>query len=440
MTVLEFATQAVDEEFPYLVCGISFHRTPVEIREKAALPPARVPEGLRYLQDQAGVRECMILSTCNRTELYLSAEKWLDGRDLFLRFARQICAVDLAAQVENIYVYRGLRAVRHLFRVAASLDSLIVGEPQILGQTKAAFRLAENLGAVDKDLHRWIPKAFTAAKQVRSQTGICESAVNVSYAAVQLAKKIFENLHGKKVVLIGAGRMGELAALHLREAGAASIVVVNRTLARAEEVASKCRGRAVVFEEGRLELAGADVVICAAESPHFILEPDGVHRILKDRARRPLLVLDIAVPRNVDPRVADIEGAYLFNVDDLEAVVQANREGRRQEAARAEAVLHSAVQSFLREESRSRMAPAIAAIRNQVRSICRTELERMEQKLTDLTPEQHQELEIMVHRIAQKILHPAMIELQEAGDGESAGLRLSLLEKIFGVGRKSSAV
>src|SRR5213594_3780059 len=204
-----------------------------------------------------------------------------------------------------------------MFRVASGLDSVVLGESQILGQLKQAFREAEGQGCVDRELHRWIPTAFTTAKRVRSNTGIGESAVNAGSAAVELAGKIFEDLSGKKVALLGAGKMSELAALHLKEAGVASIVVVNRTLSRAEEVASKCAGTAAEFEKRLDQIADADVVICSTDCPHFILGAESVRAILRSRPHRPLLLLDISVPRNIDPEAANVDGAFLFSVDDL---------------------------------------------------------------------------------------------------------------------------
>jgi glutamyl-tRNA reductase len=417
----------------YIVCGVSFHASPIEVRERVAIGAALMPQATRFLLDQPGVNECMVLSTCNRTELYLAADEWVDGADLFDRFARKVRGCDVRPCADQIYVHRGDAAVAHLFRVVSSLDSLIVGEPQILGQAKNAFREAEKLGAVGRELHRLMPRAFAAAKQVRTETGICEAAVSVSYAAVQLARKIFEDLSGKSVVLLGAGKMGELAALHLKEAGAASIAVANRTLARAEEVAARCSGTAVDFGSRSEQIARADVVICSTDAPEYVLDQANLSMALRQRARRALLILDISVPRNVDPRVSDLTNVYLFNVDDLESVVRANREARHGEAARAEAILDRSLVKFRQEESQSRMAPAIAAIRNQVRAVCMAELERYAQRAPLLAPEEREELEFMLHRIAQKIVHPAIMELKSADSLEAAGDKLNLVEKLFGI-------
>lgn len=198
-----------------LVCGVSYHRTPIEVRERISIPARQLAGALRHLYCQPGVQECTILSTCNRTEIYLSAAEWLDGRNLFCRLIRDLHGFDMTDMQDQIYALRGAEGVLHSFRVASSLDSLVLGEPQILGQFKAAFREAENQGCIDRELRRWIPRVFAAAKQVRSETGICDAAVSVSYAAVQLARRIFEDLADRSVVLLGAGKMGELAALHL---------------------------------------------------------------------------------------------------------------------------------------------------------------------------------------------------------------------------------
>jgi glutamyl-tRNA reductase len=423
---------------PHRVCGVSFQSSPVEVRERVAIPSQKLPEALDFVSAQPGVQECMVLSTCNRTELYLSVEEWIDCKDLFLRFARTLRNVNLTPFSSQIYVLSGSEAIAHLFRVASGLDSLVLGEPQILGQTKAAFRAAEVHGCVDRVLHRWVPRAFAAAKQVRSETGICEAAVSASFAAVQLAGKIFEDLSGTSVLLLGAGKMGELAAIHMREAGASSIVVANRTLSRAQEVADRCSGTAAQIERRAELIADADVVICATEAPHYILDEEAVQAVLRSRSRSPLLILDISMPRNVDPRVAGLDGVYLFNVDDLEMVVQANKDARQAEAVRAEAILSNALERFLREEDQARMAPAIAAIRNQVRAVCQAELRRLEQRLPGLSPGQREELEVMLHRIVQKIVHPAIMELKNIESQEAAKAGPTTIERLFGVDRRGS--
>jgi glutamyl-tRNA reductase len=417
----------------HVVCGISFQASPIEVRERVSIGAAALSDATRFVLDQPGVHECMVLSTCNRTELYMSTDTWVDATGVFVRLVQAVRDFDMQPWAGQIYERRGDDAAAHLFRVVSSLDSLVLGEPQILGQAKSAFRDAEKLGGVGRELHRLVPRAFAAAKQVRSETGICEAAVSVSYAAVQLARKIFEDLSGRSVLLLGAGKMGELAALHLREAGATSITVANRTLSRAEEVAARCGGSAVPFESRGEQIRWADVVICSTDAPEYTLDSAVVAPALRQRAHRPLLLLDISVPRNVDPRISGLTNVYLFNVDDLESVVRANREARAGEAVRAKAILDRALEKFRHEESQSRMAPAIAAIRNQVRAVCMTELDRYAQKTGALAPDQREELELMLHRIAQKIVHPAIMELKGTDSPESAGDKLNLVEKLFGI-------
>jgi glutamyl-tRNA reductase len=418
-------------ELPYRVCGISFHESPVSVREGAAVQPARVPDALHFVADQPGVRECMLLSTCNRTELYLSAEPWVDLPDLFVRMAAAVRGSDLSPARGQIYVHDGAAAVAHLFRVAASLDSLVLGEPQILGQLKAAFRTAETAGVTERDLQRLVPKAFAAAKRVRCETSICATAMSASYAAVQLAATIFGDLAGKRVVLLGAGKMSELAALHLKEAGVSSITVANRTLSRAQEIARCCSGTAVEFERRFEEIARADVVLCSTDAPHYVIDAKGVGDLLHRRGRHPLLLVDLSVPRNVDPAVAALEGVFLFNVDDLDRVVAANRAARRAEAGRAEPIVDAAVEKFLRDKEQEQLAPTITAIRNQVRSICREEMERFEQKVPELAAADREELEVMLHRIAQKIVHPVICELKATAGGPDG--RARLIERSFGI-------
>ncbi|HYK87987.1 MAG TPA: glutamyl-tRNA reductase [Acidobacteriota bacterium] len=419
-----------------MVCGVSFQRSPVDVRERVAISSEKLPEALQWLSEQPGVHECMVLSTCNRTEMYLSVDEWVDGKGLFIRFARTLRGFDLSSLSSQIYVFHASEAISHLFRVASGLESLVLGEPQILGQTKAAFRAAENQGCVDRVLHRWVPRAFAAAKQVRNGTGICEAAVSVSYAAVQLARKIFEGLSGRSVLLLGAGKTGELAALHLHEAGASPIVVANRTMSRAEEVAGKCCGKAVEFERRAEHIAKADVVICAMEAPHYVLDEEIISR--RSTSRRPLLILDISMPRNVDPRVSGLDNVYLFNIDDLENVVQANIKGRQAEAVRAGFILQNVLERFLREENSASVAPAISAIRNRVRSICQAELQKLGQRFPDMTAEQREELEVMLHRISQKVVHPAIMELKTMQDSKAGERGHTFIERLFGVEREAS--
>ncbi len=422
-----------------LVCGVSYHQTPIEVRERVSISARAHPDAHQHLLGNPGVLECMILSTCNRTELYLSAADWLDGKDLFRRFVREVKGFDPAGLQDQIYCLSGLDAVKHSLRVASSLDSLVLGEPQILGQFKAAFREAENRGCIDRELHWWMPRVFATAKKARTETGICDAAVSISYAAVQLARKIFENLSEKSVVLLGAGRMGELAALHLREAGASSLVVANRTLSHAEEVSGRCGGRAVEFGDRGEHVAGADIVICSTDAPQFVLSREDIGRRLPGNADRPLLILDISVPRNVDPKAGGLDGVYLFNIDDLESVVSANRRDRETAAARAEVILEQALEKFVQEEKLSRMAPAIAAIRNQVHSICQAELDRLEQRAPGISQRDREELETMLHRIAQKIVHPAIMELKTIESQDGNRVNQSLVERMFGVHRETSA-
>jgi len=419
-----------------MICGVSFHRSPVDVREKICLPPESLPRAYRYLLDQPGVRECLVLSTCNRTEIYLAAEDWVDGRELYRRFIEAVTGYDLEGRSDQVYVLRGLEAVAHSFRVAASLDSLVIGEPQILGQFKSAFRAAEIHDAAGRELHRWIPRAFLAAKRVRSETSIGDAAVSVSFAAVQLARKIFESLTGRTVLILGAGKMSELAALHLRSAGASTVVVANRTLSRAWEMTRRLGGVSVEFSKRVDAIVSADVVLCATDASGYILDLEDMRRCVAARRRRPLLVLDISLPRNVDPLAGGLEGVYLFNIDDLQQVVDANRSARRLEVRRAEDILRQVLEAHAREESLARLAPAICDMRNQVRDICQAELQRLRHKLPEMTPEQYEELELMLHRVAQKILHPVITRMKVAETSGSLGSVRLLLQRMFGYPRE----
>ena len=400
-----------------VLTGLSHKTAPVEVRECLALSKERVGEALERLADGRVVREALIVSTCNRVEVLAvvddgreaeGAERVLDamaGRDPQRR--------ELLAG--HLYTHTGAGAVRHLFRVASSLDSMVVGEPQILGQVRQAYAQAVEAGTAGRVLHRLMHHAFHTAKRVRSETEIASAAVSVSYAAVELGRKILGTLEGRTVLLVGAGEMAELAARHLSNAGASNIVVVNRTHETARRLASEFGGRAVPFARLSEALAEADVVICSTGAREYVVTPEAVAKSRAARRNAPTFYVDISVPRNVDPAVAGIDNLFVFDVDDLEAVVASNVRERGREAARAALIVEAEARAFEEILRALDLGPRIGAFREELQNIARCEFAKGRNRL-GLTPEQERAVEAMLVAAANKIAHPAIQVMRRTHD------------------------
>jgi glutamyl-tRNA reductase len=346
----------------FLVVGLSHRTAPVEVRERLAVAPPDLERELREIAADSGFEEALLISTCNRVELYATSPNPLEAtREAKEKLARRLGD---AAGDEVLYQERGIDVVRHVFRVASSLDSLVVGEPQILGQVKEAFDAATQAGTVGTLLGRCFTQAFATAKRVRNETGIAEGTVSVSSIACELAKKIFGNLEGRRTLLLGAGEMGESAARSLRQTGT-NLHVINRSEERAQALAKACDGRAVPYERLVTELADADVVIASTASPNFILTPTLMKGVVRTRRHRPLFIIDIAVPRDVDPRVGNMDNVFVYDVDDLQQVAEENLAVRAREASLAERIVEDEVQSFLSWRRSLELAPTIVALRKR---------------------------------------------------------------------------
>ena len=316
-----------------LVVGLSHKTAPVEIREKISFSEKALPDALHKLRQYPSVKEGAIISTCNRVEVYSVVKELDEGvkeiKGFFTDFHDSTRESDI---LPHLYVYTAEDAVKHIFRVASSLDSMVVGEPQILGQLKDAFEVSLANEATGVILNRLFKKAISVAKMVRTETGIAESAVSVSYAAVELARKIFERLEDKVVMLVGAGEMSELAARHLTSNGVRNFIVSTRTYQRAIKLAKEFNGRPIKFEDFQDEMIHADIVICSTGAPHYLIRYDMVEKIIHDRRNKPVFFIDISVPRNIDPEINKIDNVYLYDIDDLESVVQANKKrGQKRE-------------------------------------------------------------------------------------------------------------
>ncbi|MGH9405632.1 MAG: glutamyl-tRNA reductase [Terriglobia bacterium] len=416
-----------------IVTGISHRTAPVEVRERMYIQPSRLRAALSDLVSREGILEAMILSTCNRVEVIANAETGLDPEAPLRAFLASYHHSNLASYEQHLYWLRQGEAVEHLFRVAASLDSMILGEPQILGQVRQAYALALEAGAMRGELQQVVNYALAAAKRVRRETAIGSAAISVSYAAVELARKIFGSLDGKVVFILGAGKMSELAARHLNSGGASTILVSNRTYQRAAELARELRGEAIPFDEIFHHLHKADIVISSTGAPHFLLGKSQVEEILACRKNRPIFFVDIAVPRDVDPAVNELDNAFVYDIDDLEQVVTANKKQREEEAVRAEQILTEEAAKMMRRLDSRELAPAIAAIEGRLNRIREEETERFRGRLAGLTPEQREAVDSLTRGILNKILHGPVTELKNTANHSERGALVQMIRKIFGV-------
>jgi glutamyl-tRNA reductase len=396
-----------------VIVGANHHRAPVEVRERLTFGSETFDDALRHLATLGCVEEGVILSTCNRVEVVAAT---LDGDAAVEALSEFLASRDTVARErlrDHLSVYRGREAARHLFRVAASLDSMVVGEPQILGQLKQFYLRSAHVGTAGTVLHRCFHKSFSVAKRVRTETGIASRAVSVSSAAVELASKIFDSLDGKTAMLIGAGTMGELAARHLLAHGIGTMIVTNRTFDRAVELAREFRGTPVPFNDLGRYLPLADVVIGSAGADHFVLTPPLLHDALRERRYRPMFLIDMSVPRTFDPAINAIENIYLYDIDDLGGVAELNRDERAREADKAEAIVDAEVDAFARWLSSLDAVPTIVALREKAEAIRIAELEKTLATLADLSEHDRANLDAMTTAIVNKLLHGPITRLKQ---------------------------
>ncbi|MDH5637538.1 MAG: glutamyl-tRNA reductase [Nitrospinota bacterium] len=417
-----------------IVFGINHKTAPVEVREKLAISEKALEENLRLLEERApGLREKVVLSTCNRTEIYARVSDVTGGVDELKRFLCGYHEVDRAALDRAAYVLVLEDAVEHLFKVASSLDSMIVGEPQILGQVKGAYRAAKDYSATGAIMNRLFEQSFNVAKRIRTETGIAENAVSVSFAAVELAKKIFGDLEGKTALLIGAGEMIELAVKHLMAQGVETVLVANRTYDRAKELAVQFNGEAVKFDHLHEELKRCDIVISSTGAPHFVVRRDLAENVIGQRQNRPMFFIDIAVPRDIEPSVNEIDNCYLYNIDDLHQVVEANMVERAREAQRAEEIVKGEVEQFFVWLDRLEMAPTIIALRQNVEAIRKAEVEKTLNRLGALSAEDRESIDRMTQSMINKIIHHPIANLKRKAETEEGHNYLKAVRYLFGL-------
>jgi glutamyl-tRNA reductase len=413
--------------------GINHRTAPVEVRERMHIPESRLAQAVSDLIHREGIREGLILSTCNRVEVMTSAEDSVDAEPIIRQFLADHHRFELGPYQRFFYRYQQQEVVRHLFRVASSLDSMILGEPQILGQLKRAYALAQEAGGLNGSLKEIVSQALAVGRRVRRETALGSAAVSVSYAAVELAKKIFGSLEGRTIFVIGAGKMSELAARHLLRSGAGAIYVTNRTYERAVQLAGAFRGTAIAFEQLFEHLPQADIVISSTGAAGYVVNKEHVAKILSARRNRPVFFVDIAVPRDIDPLVNELDNAFVYDIDDLGQVVEANKKQREREAVWAEEIVQEEVPRTMRRLASRDLVPTIVALEDRLNAIREGEMERYNTRLGNLTPEQRQAVDALTRGIMNKILHGPLTELKSgAGQPEHAAL-VRLVRKIFGL-------
>jgi glutamyl-tRNA reductase len=414
-----------------VVIGLNHKTAPVEVRELLAFSADDTPKMLETMRKADPVDEIVLFSTCNRVEFLLATQDLPQAVEWVKDFVAEFKGAPRHTFEEALYVYNGKEAVRHIFRVASSLDSMVVGEPQILGQIKESYQQASDLGACGVVLNRLMHRSFSVAKRVRTETGIGDHAVSISYAAVELGRKIFGELEGKGVLLIGAGEMAELAVEHLVTNHAGPIFVANRTFERGLEIADKFKGTAIRFDEVREHLKQVDIVISSTGAPHYILVRDDFKGVMRARKNRPLFFIDIAVPRDIDPNINRIDNVYVYDIDDLKSAIQENIDERRQEALRGERIVDSSTVQFGRWFKSLDVVPTIVALRDKIEEIRQKELKKTFGSLSSASDENRAAIDRLTAALVNKIMHDPTVFLKESGHKDEKSVYLDIARKLF---------
>jgi glutamyl-tRNA reductase len=415
-----------------LLIGLSHKTAPVEVRERLSLTENRLGEALFRLKSHPGIEEGLILSTCNRVEVCAVVSDTAKGLERVKEFLLSCNPAVPSEQITpSLYIYSGEEAIRHIFRVASSLDSMVVGEPQILGQLKDAFDRAMERKSTGIVLNKVFKKAISVAKRVRTETRIAENAVSISFAAVELAKKIFGALQDKLILLIGAGEMAELAARHFIGNGVKTVVIANRSHDRAVELAKELGGVPIPLEEFHRQMIEADIVLCSAGAPHYLIGPEEMSRVIQARRNRPIFLIDISVPRNIDPAVNEIDNVFLYDIDDLQLAVETNIRSREQEALKAEEIVSQEIQTVSRWLKSLDVVPTIVALREKAEQIRKEETERAASRWQGLTPEEKEALEALTASIVNKLLHAPQVVLREEVNSSNGGMYLEAIRRLF---------
>ena len=415
----------------FVLIGLNHRTAPLDIRQMMAISFAQLPEKLRKLSSQPGILESLILSTCNRVEILVSVEDQEQGIQSIENFLADYGRISKADLKPKLYQHFDNQAIRHIFRVSSSLDSMILGEPQILGQVKSCYSIAVETQTVGTYLNGLLQSAFKTAKRVRTETSIGEYPVSASSAAVELARKVFGDLKKKSILIVGTGKMGETAVRHLAESGVEKIYVTNRSFDAAEELASRFNGIPKPFEELAANIALADIVITSTGASEILIGPAMLHSVMRIRKNSPIVFIDISVPRNVDPAIGAMNDVFCYDVDDLAHVVEANLNERVKAAAAAEKIIDQEVKSFGDKIRSFKSAPLVSHIQGRIDEICQSELQRSLRKMGFLDPKQIQEMETMISRIAAKISHPLVMQLRNSPGSVHEAAFADLIKQIF---------
>jgi len=411
--------------------GMNHETAPVELRELMAVGEHTIDEVMGTIRTIKDIKESIVLSTCNRVEILFTTDNEKGATESVIDFLCRYSQISREKLLPILYIYNDQEAIRHIFRVGASLDSLIIGEPQILGQVKEAYRIAVNHKSSSVIVNKLMHRTFSLAKKIRTETEISGSAVSISFAAVELGKKIFGDLEGKKVLLIGAGEMAELAATYLVHNRVDKIKVANRTFRRAVEIADQFHGETISFEEIGDQLLHIDIVITSTASPEPIIFSDQVKKAMKGRRNRPLFFIDIAVPRNVEPRVNEIENAFVYTIDDLKGIIEFNLTKRKDEAVKAERMVDEEVIKFGEWLKTLDVVPTIVALKEKCKKIRQIELKKTLSSLGNLTPEQRKSVENLALSITKKVLNDPIVFLKSKENRSSRNLYLDIARRLF---------
>jgi glutamyl-tRNA reductase len=417
-----------------VLVGVNHKTASVEVRERLAFSDQACSEGLRKLVDGEVIREGLIVSTCNRVEILsaTTSDHLTLGAQRLSEFLNSERNLPPGFLTSHLYSHTNDEAIRHLFRVASSLDSMVIGEPQVLGQVRHAYSLAVEAGTAGRVLNRLVHHTFRVAKRIRNETGIAGSAVSISYMAVELGKKIFDSLKGRTVLLIGAGEMAELSARHLVSAGVSRVIIANRTQESARQLAEEFGGETVPFEQLGASLAEADVVICSTGAPHYVVTETMAETARERRRNRPTCMIDISVPRNIDPKVGNVPNVFVFDIDDLESVISSNIREREREAERAELIVQSEVMQFQQSLRVMDIGPTIGALRQKLQELARAEMDRQRKRLGPLTAEQEAAVEALLMSTVNKISHPVLSQMRRSYESSDADT-VQALRDIFGL-------
>ncbi|MBD8037318.1 glutamyl-tRNA reductase [Solibacillus sp. A46] len=416
-----------------LVVGLNYKTAPVEIREKLSFIESDLPNAMEALQKQKSILENVIISTCNRTEIYAVVDQLHTGRYYIKQFLANWFNIPMEQFEDHLFIYEEDESLNHLFRVTAGIDSMVLGETQILGQVKKSFLQGQEIGTTGTVYNQLFKQAVTFAKRAHSDTAIGENAVSVSYAAVELAKKIFGSLQNKHVAILGAGKMGELAIQNLYGNGVGKVTVINRTFEKAQNLASKFDGKAKAMNELQCTLLEADILISSTGATDYVIDYDLMKDVAKFRKGDPLFMVDIAVPRDLDPRIGDVPNIFLYDIDDLQGIVQANLAERERAAYEIMTMIHNEIIQFKDWFNTLGVVPVISALRKKASSIQEETMMSIENKMPNLTERERKIINKHTKSIINQLLKTPILQAKELANDKDAEAQLALFQQIFGI-------